>query len=112
MSLTITRSAAGIALLTALAAGCGSAGTTPSQGTQPKPASPAATATHPAAQAKAAHVVRRHHHRRHHHHAAPSVAPTTAPASPPPMANPIPQGNGGDHDADNNGGPSDGDGDI
>jgi hypothetical protein len=40
------------------------------------------------------------------------VAPTTAPASPPPMANPIPQGNGGDHDADNNGGPSDGDGDI
>ena len=27
-------------------------------------------------------------------------------------ANPIPQGNGGDHDADNNGGPSDGDGNI
>jgi len=27
-------------------------------------------------------------------------------------ANPIPQGNGGDQDADNNGGPSDGDGNI
>jgi hypothetical protein len=27
-------------------------------------------------------------------------------------ANPIPQGNGGDHDGDNNGGPTDGDGDM
>jgi hypothetical protein len=27
-------------------------------------------------------------------------------------SNPIPQGNGGDQDADNNGGPSDGDGNI
>jgi hypothetical protein len=36
-------------------------------------------------------------------------APTTAPAQ---SANPIPQGNGGDGDADNNGGPSDGDGNI
>jgi hypothetical protein len=35
--------------------------------------------------------------------------PTMAPAPP---ANPIPQGNGGDQDADNNGGPSDGDGNI
>ena len=33
----------------------------------------------------------------------------TAPASP---SDPIQQGNGGDHDADNNGGPSDGDGNI
>jgi hypothetical protein len=32
-----------------------------------------------------------------------------APAQP---ANPIPQGGGGDQDADNNGGPSDGDGNI
>jgi hypothetical protein len=32
-----------------------------------------------------------HHHHHHHHHG-------------------IPQHNGGDHDADNNGGPSDGDG--
>jgi hypothetical protein len=38
-----------------------------------------------------------HHHKRHHkkhHHSS------------------IPQHNGGDHDADNNGGPSDGDGNI
>jgi hypothetical protein len=36
-----------------------------------------------------------HHHRRHHHKTHHST---------------IPQHNGGDHDADNNGGPSDGDG--
>lgn len=35
------------------------------------------------------------HHRHHHHH-----------------HHGIPQHNGGDHDADNNGGPSDGDGNI
>jgi hypothetical protein len=34
-----------------------------------------------------------HHHHHHHHHG-------------------IPQHNGGDHDADNNGGPSDGDGNV
>ena len=53
----------------------------------------------------------------HHHHARPAHAavstppapPATAPAQP---ANPIPQGNGGDHDTDNNGGPSDGDGNL
>jgi hypothetical protein len=39
-----------------------------------------------------AHVSKRHH--RHHHHSS------------------IPQHNGGDHDADNRGGPSDGDGNI
>jgi len=33
-------------------------------------------------------------------------------AAPAQHANPIPQGNGGDQDADNNGGPSDGDGNI
>jgi hypothetical protein len=38
-------------------------------------------------------------------------APTTvAPSPPAPSNNGIPQGNGGDHDADNNGGPIDGDG--
>ena len=36
-----------------------------------------------------------HHHHKHHHH-----------------ATSIPQHNGGDRDADNNGGPSDGDGNI
>lgn len=59
----------------------------------------------------------------HQHSPAPTHAPATAPAqSPAPThaptmapahsANPIPQGNGGDGDADNNGGPSDGDGNI
>lgn len=48
--------------------------------------------------AQAARPHSHHHHRRHHHHA---VHHTT-----------IPQHNGGDHDADNNGGPSDGDGNI
>jgi hypothetical protein len=33
-------------------------------------------------------------------------------APPPPPMNPIPQGNGGDQDGDNNGGPSDGDGTV
>jgi predicted lipoprotein with Yx(FWY)xxD motif len=52
-----------------------------------------------------------------HHNAPPSHAPVTRPAAPRASApaqpaNPIPQNNGGDHDADNNGGPSDGDGDI
>jgi predicted lipoprotein with Yx(FWY)xxD motif len=51
------------------------------------------------------------------HSAPPSHAAVTTPAAPPAMtpaqtANPIPQDNGGDHDADNNGGPSDGDGNI
>jgi hypothetical protein len=48
------------------------------------------------AQATTSH--KHHHHHRHHHHHARHVA--------------IPQHNGGDHDADNNGGPSDGDGGI
>jgi hypothetical protein len=106
MSLTFIRSAAGLALFTVLTAGCGTAAaahhaatgdhqhrapthaavTTPpaSPATTP-PASPATTAP-----------------------ASPATKPT-APASP---SNPIPQGNSGDQDADNNGGPSDGDGNI
>jgi predicted lipoprotein with Yx(FWY)xxD motif len=53
----------------------------------------------------------------HHHHARPTHAAVSTPAAPPATApaqpaNPIPQGNGGDHDADNNGGPSDGDGNL
>ena len=54
-----------------------------------------------------------HHHA---HHAPPpaAVSPPAAPPTPAPAhtANPIPQGNGGDQDVDNNGGPSDGDGNI
>jgi hypothetical protein len=40
------------------------------------------------------HAARHHRHHRHHHHSR------------------IPQHNGGDHDSDNNGGPSDGDGNV
>jgi len=39
----------------------------------------------------------------------PPAPPASAPAQ---TANPIPQGNGGDQNADNNGGPSDSDGNI
>ena len=42
-----------------------------------------------------AHVSNHKHHKHHRHH-----------------AHRIPQHNGGDHDADNNGGPSDGDGNV
>ena len=93
MPFTLIRSAAGAALLAVLAAGCGTA----------------VTAQHAAAGG--------HQHRAPIHAtvtapASPAIAPASpaiAPASP---ANPIPQGNGGDQDADNNGGPSDGDGNI
>jgi hypothetical protein len=99
MSFTLIRPMAGLALLAALAAGCGNA-----------------VAAQPAAPKPAASV--------HHHHSGPThtavttppAPPTTAPAppttAPAQTANPIPQGNGGDQDADNNGGPSDGDGNI
>jgi|HubBroStandDraft_6_1064221.scaffolds.fasta_scaffold646819_2 hypothetical protein len=110
MSLTFIRSAAGAALLAVLAAGCGTAvtaqhaGAKPTAAAQPHhsaaahapvtmPTSPPATSA-PATNAPAT--------------TAPAPV-TTAPASP---ANPIPQGNGGDHDPDNNGGPSDGDGNL
>jgi hypothetical protein len=45
-------------------------------------------------------------------HSHPHSAPVHAAKPPAQTANPIPQGNSGDHDADNNGGPSDGDGNI
>ena len=63
------------------------------------------------AAAKPAAAPHRHHHARPAHAAVstPAAPPATAPAQP---ANPIPQDNGGDHDADNNGGPSDGDGNL
>ena len=46
---------------------------------------------------------------------APAPAPAAPPApqaSPPPQDPGVPQNNGGDHDADNNGGPDDGDGGV
>ena len=100
MSFPLARSAAGLALLAALTAGCSTAVTAHS--TAPKPT---ATAHSTAPKPPAAPVT------------TPPAAPVTTPPAPPvttapQTANPIPQGNGGDQDADNNGGPSDGDGNI
>jgi hypothetical protein len=112
MSLTFIRSAVGAALLAVLAAGCGTAvtaqhaGAKPTAAAQPHhsaaaqapvtmPTSPPAT-TAPATTAPAP----------------ATTAPAPATTAPAPPANPIPQGNGGDHDPDNNGGPSDGDGNL
>jgi hypothetical protein len=101
MSFPLARSAAGLALLAALTAGCSTAVTAHS--TAPKPtatahsAAPKPTATPPAPPATAPPA------------ATPAAPRATKPAQP---ANPIPQGNGGDQDGDNNGGPSDGDGNI
>lgn len=84
MTLTLPRSAAGLALLAVLAAGCGTAaGAHHGSAAPPVGHSRMHASTHPAAPAQ--------HDR---------------------SANPIPQGNGGDHDPDNNGGPSDGDGNL
>ena len=105
------RWAAGLALLAAVAAGCSSghptgttAPTTPapvshSASTPPKP--PATPAKPPAAPAKPSATPPTTHHRA----TPPPAAPTTARPTPP-------GDNGGDHDADNNGGPDDGDGNI
>jgi predicted lipoprotein with Yx(FWY)xxD motif len=43
---------------------------------------------------------------------APAAPPAPTPTTPPSSSNGIPQGNGGDHDSDNNGGPDDGDGGV
>jgi hypothetical protein len=117
MSFPLARSAAGLTLLAALTAGCSTAAAAHSS--VPKPTA-TAHSIKPSAKPSAK----------------PSVPPTTQPpappttqppappttqppASPPPAAttpapppNPIQQGDGGDHDSDNNGGPSDGDGNI
>ena len=106
MSFSLARSAAGLALLAALTAGCSTA--VAAHSSTPKPTATA-------------------------HSAKPSAPPTTEPPAPPtteppappastpapppativaPPPNPIQQGDGGDHDPDNNGGPSDGDGNI
>jgi hypothetical protein len=83
-----------------LAAGCGTAVTVHSSAPRP-----------PAAAHSAALQPTPAHHPRH---SQPVPATVTAPPSAPAItpANPIPQGNGGDQDTDNNGGPSDGDGNI
>ena len=95
MLFTLIRPAAGLALLAALAAGCGNA-VAAQHHAAPKPAASA----HKHHQPVPMHTVV----------TTPSASPATTPSAR--SANPIPQGNGGDQDADNNGGPSDGDGNI
>jgi hypothetical protein len=118
MRLTLAHGVAGLALLSTLAAGC-AAGAAHPVAHSPAPAHPASAhpaATHaavthqasPAATQSATEDMHRRHHRHHHHRAAEPVATSAPPMS----VNPIPQGDGGDHDADNNGGPSDGDGNV
>jgi hypothetical protein len=121
MQLTLARWAAGLALLTMLAAGCVATSTRHAAVTGHASVSPVPTATHMATPVTATHMATpvkarrpttpaaRHH--RHHHHR-PTAPTVTTPPAPPPSMNPIPQDNGGDHDADNNGGPIDGDGNI
>lgn len=106
MSIALIRSAAGLALLAALAAGCGTAATLHPASKQPKPAAAQNAHTDPSQNVPAS-------------PASPAATQPSAPAATQPArpaathtANPIPQGNGGDQDADNNGGPSDGDGNI
>jgi hypothetical protein len=110
MFVTLARRAGVFALLAALGAGCGSA--VPAHSTAPKPAaaahSPAPEPSPTTQSPTAGPVMVRHHHHRHHTRRMHAEA-STPPAQP---VNPIPQGNGGDQDADNNGGPSDGDGNI
>jgi hypothetical protein len=114
---TLNRTAAGFALFTALAAGCGSLAATHSGTAHSKPSSPPPAMAHPSPPAPSART-------------SPPAAqapvmvpmqPQAPPAAPAPVmvpthhappANPIPQGNGGDGDADNNGGPVDGDGGV
>jgi hypothetical protein len=114
MRLTLAHGVAGLALLSTLAAGC-AAGAAHPVAHSPAPAHPAsahpaathAAVTHQASPAATEDMHRRHH--RHHHHRAAEPVATSAP---PMSVNPIPQGEGGDHDADTNGGPSDGDGNV
>jgi len=77
MSFTLTRPAAvaGLALLAALAAGCG-----PAAAAHPAAPKPAATA---------------HHHHSRPKHAAVTTPPAASATTPAQTANPIPQGNGG-----------------
>lgn len=97
MSSTRTRPAAVLAVLAFLAVGCGAASATGhAQAPRHTPPAPRPAATRPAAPSTAH----------------PPARTPAAPKTPAVTANPIPQGNSGDQDADNNGGPSDGDGNI
>jgi len=121
-----TRAGAGLALLAALVAGCGTAAANHSAAPKPtrmphsQHTSPSMeAAADPAAHSPTPMAHHHRHHRHHHHHAQPVPVVVTPPPPPPPptmappvTVNPIPQGNGGDQDGDNNGGPSDGDGNV
>ena len=114
MRLTLAPLAAGLALLTALAAGCSAASAHHAPAVAHKPVSPASATAHTAAPVHAP-VAAKHaaRDRRHYHRAMALAPPAPAPTmNPRPVMNPIPQGNGGDQDGDNNGGPSDGDGNV
>ena len=123
MSFPLARSAAGLRLLAALTAGCSTA--VAAHSSAPKPTATAHSVKPPSRAGRQASAKPS---------AKPPAPPTTKPPAPPttqppappptpppappmttmsaPPPNPIPQGNGGDHDPDNNGGPSDGDGNI
>jgi hypothetical protein len=111
MLLTLTRSAAGLALLAAVTAGCGAAMAAHSSGTHHQPA--ATAKARPAAHRQMPVPATAHPSPAATHPAPPVTTQPAPPAThPAPPTNPIPQHNGGDQDGDNNGGPSDGDGNI
>jgi outer membrane biosynthesis protein TonB len=122
MSFTLVRSAAGLALLAALTAGCSTAAAAHSS--VPKPTA-TAHSVKPSAKPSAKPSVKPSVKPPAPPTTPPPAPPTTPPPAPPttqpppppatmpaPPPNPIQQGDGGDHDPDNNGGPSDGDGNI
>ncbi len=122
MSSHLKPAAAGFVLLLGLAACGGTAAAAHSAGA--KPTAPPVMHSRYAAPAAAANAPATHHNatakpaqppaRPSEPAARPAQPPASVqPAPPSPtMANPIQQGNGGDHDGDNNGGPSDGDGTL
>ena len=122
MSFPLARSAAGLALLAALTAGCSTA--VAAHSSAPKPTATAHSAkpsasptTKPSAKPSAKPTAKHTTKPPAPPATTPPAPPATTPAPPPattpaPPPNPIQQGDGGDHDPDNNGGPSDGDGNI
>jgi hypothetical protein len=110
MSLPLIRSAAGFALVAALAAGCGTATAVHPAAVKPKHAAVARTATPtPASSPSKRHAT---HRPAATQQVTPVAPPTTQAPAPPPPPPPSQMPGNGDNDADNNGGPSDGDGSI
>jgi outer membrane biosynthesis protein TonB len=126
MSFILVRSAAGLALLAALTAGCSTA--VAAHSSVPKPTA-TAHSVKPSAKPSVKPSVKPPAPPTTPPPAPPTTPPPAPPTTPPPAPpttqppappatmpapppNPIQQGDGGDHDPDNNGGPSDGDGNI